>query len=46
LFYGKQLLEYIGIADFWDEMLTWLKRWKEDLPEILEINTISRKTHS
>jgi len=38
LFYGKQLFEYIGIADFWDEMLSWLKRWKEDLPEIPETN--------
>jgi hypothetical protein len=38
LFYGKQLFEYLGIADFWDEMLIWLKRWKEDLPEIPETN--------
>jgi hypothetical protein len=38
LFYGKQLFEYIGIPDFWDEMLSWLKRWKEDLPEIPETN--------
>jgi hypothetical protein len=38
LFYGKQLFEYLGIADFWDEMLSWLKRWKEDLPEIPETN--------
>jgi hypothetical protein len=38
LFYGKQLFEYLGIANLWDEMLNWLKRWKEDLPEIPEIN--------
>jgi len=38
LFYGKQLFEYLGIADFWDEMLSWLKRWKEDLPEIPKTN--------
>jgi hypothetical protein len=38
LFYGKQLFEYLGIADFWDKMLGWLKKWKEDLPEIPEIN--------
>jgi hypothetical protein len=38
LFYGKQLFEYLGIADFWDEMLRWLKKWKEDLPEIPETN--------
>jgi hypothetical protein len=38
LFYGRQLFEYIGIADFWDKMLSWLKRWKEDLPEIPETN--------
>jgi len=38
LFYGKQLFEYLGIANFWDQMLSWLKKWKEDLPEIPEIN--------
>ncbi len=38
LFYGKQLFEYLGIANLWDEMLRWLKKWKEDLPEIPETN--------
>jgi hypothetical protein len=38
LFYVKQLFEYLGIANFWDQMLSWLKKWKEDLPEIPEIN--------
>jgi len=38
LFYGKQLFEYLGIADFWDQMLGWLKKWKQDLPEIPEIS--------
>lgn len=37
-FYGKQLFEYLGIANLWDEMLSWLKKWKEDLPEIPEIS--------
>lgn len=38
LFYGKQLFEYLGVANLWDEMLSWLKKWKEDLPEIPETN--------
>jgi hypothetical protein len=38
LFYGKQLFEYLRIADFWNEMLRWLKKWKEDLSEIPETN--------
>jgi len=38
LFYGKQLFEYLEIPDFWDKMLIWLRKWKEDLPEIPETN--------
>lgn len=38
LFYGKELFEFLGHPETWDRMLVWLKRWKDSLPEIPDIN--------
>ena len=38
LFYGKELLEYFGRDDLWNQVLSWLKQWKDVLPEFPEIN--------
>lgn len=38
LFYGKELFEYLGHPKIWDDLLSWLKRWKDSLPELPEIN--------
>jgi len=38
LFYGKELFEYLKNPEIWDNILLWLKQWKESLPELPEIN--------
>ncbi|MEO0151742.1 MAG: HpyAIV family type II restriction enzyme [candidate division WOR-3 bacterium] len=38
LFYGKELFEYFKCSEIWDNILRWLKTWKENLPELPEIN--------
>ena len=38
LFYGKELFEYLGKPEIWDNLLLWLKQWKDSLPELPEIN--------
>ena len=38
LCYGSALFDKLGIAEVWDEMLSYLKLWKESLPDIPEIN--------
>jgi hypothetical protein len=38
LFYGRELFEYFGIPEMWDQILLWLKKWKDNLPELPEIN--------
>jgi hypothetical protein len=39
LFYGGELFdEYLGKPDLWEQMLSWLKDWKDSLPEFPEIN--------
>jgi len=38
LFYGKELFEYLGKPEIWDNILSWLKKWKDSLPELPEIN--------
>jgi hypothetical protein len=38
LFYGRELFEYLGKPDLWEKMLSWLKNWKDSLPEFPEIN--------
>lgn len=38
LFYGKELFDYIGKSDLWEQILIWLKQWKDGLPELPEID--------
>ena len=38
IFYGKPLFEYFGFTDIWDEILTYLKEWKIEIPDLPEIN--------
>jgi len=38
LFYGKELFDYLQRPEIWDNILLWLKRWKDSLPELPEIN--------
>lgn len=46
LFYGKELFEYFGHPEIWDNILSWLKQWKESLPELPEINFDKRQNES
>lgn len=38
LFYGKELFEYLKHPEMWEEILSWLQKWKDSLPELPEIN--------
>lgn len=38
LFYGKQLFEYLKNPEVWENILLWLKQWKNNLPELPDIN--------
>jgi len=38
LFYGKELFEFFDHPKMWETLLEWLKKWKESLPELPEIN--------
>lgn len=38
LFYGRELFEYFGEPQMWNNIIHWLTRWKNDLPDLPEIN--------
>ena len=38
LFYGEQFFKFIGHPRAWERLLSWLSKWKNDLPEFPEIN--------
>ncbi len=38
LFYGHELFEYLKNPQIWDDLILMLKRWKEELPELPELN--------
>lgn len=38
LLYGKELFSYLNKPDLWEQILFWLKQWKDSLPEIPEID--------
>jgi Holliday junction resolvase-like predicted endonuclease len=38
IFYGKELFEYLKYADVWEETLNHLKKWREEIPDLPEIN--------
>lgn len=38
LVYGRELFDEIGMKHTWDEILSHLKHWKKEIPELPEIN--------
>jgi len=38
LFYGEELFKFLNAEQCWKNLLDWLKQWKEELPEIPEID--------
>jgi len=38
IFYGQPLFDYLGYTDIWTEILQYLKQWREEIPELPEIN--------
>lgn len=38
LFYGHEFFNYIGFPALWDNLIEWLSRWKDELPDFPEIN--------
>lgn len=38
LLYGNELFNQIGIGEIWNEMLNHLTRWKNNIPDLPEIN--------
>jgi hypothetical protein len=38
LFYGKELFEFIKNPNIWDEILDYLKKWKNSIPDLPELN--------
>lgn len=38
IFYGKEIFDYLGYSDIWDEILEYLLIWKKEIPELPEIN--------
>ncbi len=38
LFYGNELFEYLGAPKTWNNIVQWLVRWKNELPDLPELN--------
>lgn len=38
LFYGKELFDYLKHPEIWENILSWLKEWKNSLPTFPEID--------
>ncbi len=38
LFYGKELFEFLNKLDIWNEILDYLKIWKDSIPDLPELN--------
>lgn len=38
LYYGRNLFEFLGKSEIWDNILNWLRQWKDSIPELPEIN--------
>ena len=46
LFYGQELFKFFDKLNDWNNLLSWLTRWKESLPELPEINFDSKAENS
>jgi hypothetical protein len=38
LFYGKEFFKFLKVPFLWDDILNWLKIWKDSLPDLPEVN--------
>jgi len=38
LFYGKEFFKFLKVPFLWDNILNWLKIWKDTLPDLPEVN--------
>ncbi|MDR0907259.1 MAG: hypothetical protein LBM63_01405 [Rikenellaceae bacterium] len=38
IFYGKPLFDYLGYSDVWDEIISYLERWRKEIPDLPEVN--------
>ncbi len=38
LFYGPDLFHFLGHAEVWDALLSWLARWRQEIPDFPEVN--------
>ncbi len=38
LFYGRELFDHIGHPSLWDSMLSWLRDWRESLPDLPDVS--------
>ncbi len=38
LHYGNELFQFLGYPQVWEEILGYLKKWKESIPDLPEIN--------
>ena len=36
--YGKEFFDLIGVPEIWNEIITYLKKWRSELPDMPEIN--------
>lgn len=46
IFYGKELFQYLEYNDIWDEILNYLKLWKNQIPDLPEKNFDLDAIHS
>lgn len=38
LWYGNELFVELGLAQNWEQLVTWLKRWKSEIPTLPSVN--------
>lgn len=46
IFYGMPLFDYLGFQDVWLEIVTYLKEWKKEIPDLPEINFDADSVHT
>lgn len=46
IFYGKPLFDYLGFEDVWLEIVSYLKEWKMEIPDVPEINFDADAEHT
>ncbi len=38
LFYGPEFFSHIGHPELWNDLVSWLTRWKSELPDLPDVN--------